>query len=193
MSVVSVEGQPVKRKQRIEELRQELTEAELAEAVNEVTPVTHTVSLTTRDKTSKLGPSVFVKLGVNGVLTDALIDTGSPATIVSLQFILGILANSKDDSQTVQEWRNETLERFAAPAVTLTGCGGNRLNIIAQIPVVLSQGERKTEAVVLVQKGATHNVLLGTDLQAELGFSLVLESNRGRVDLLSQEAQEPSL
>ena len=193
VSVVSVEGQPVKRKQSIEELRQELREAELAEAVNEVTPVTHTVSLTTRDKTSKLGPSVFVKLGVNGVLTDALIDTGSPATIVSLQFILGILANSKDDSQTVQEWKKETLERFAAPAVTLTGCGGNRLNIIAQIPVVLSQGERNTEAVVLVQKGAPHNVLLGTDLQAELGFSLVLESNRGRVDLLSQEAQEPSL
>ena len=81
---------------------------------------------------------MFVKVGVNGVLTDALVDTGSPATIVSLKFMLKILADSKDSKQTVDEWRKETMKQFSAPAVTLTSCGGDRLNIIAQIPVVLS-------------------------------------------------------
>jgi hypothetical protein len=35
---------------------------------------------------AKLGPTVFVPVAVNGVTTKALIDTGSPATIISLDF-----------------------------------------------------------------------------------------------------------
>ena len=85
---------------------------------------------------------MIMQLGVNGVLTDALVDTGSPATIVSLKFILQVLADSKYGQQTAEEWRKKTMERFSAPAVTLTSCGGERLNIVAHIPVVLSQGEQ---------------------------------------------------
>ena len=83
------------------------------------------------------------------------------------------------------------MERFSAPAVTLTSCGGERLNIVAQIPVVLSQGERKVDTVVLVQKDAPHSLLLGTDLQARLGFSLFSETNGRRVDLLRADEDEP--
>ena len=74
--------------------------------------------------------------------------------------------------------------------MTLTSCGGDQLNIIAQVPVVLSQGERQTDAVVLVQKDAPHDVLLGTDLQAQLGFSLMLESHGRRVDLLREDGNQ---
>ena len=139
---------------------------------------------------STLGPSVFVKLGVNGVSTDVLVDTGSPATIVSLKFILKVLADSKDSKQTVEEWRKATMRRFSAPAVTLTSCGSDRLNIIAQIPVVLSQVERQTDAVVLVQKGAPNSLLLRIDLQVRLGFLLMLELH-GRVNLLRAAEDEP--
>ena len=132
-----------------------------------------------------------VKLGVNGVLTDALVHTGSPATIVSLKFILKVLADSKDRQQTAEEWRKETMKKFSAPAVTLTSCGDDRLNILAQIPVVLSQGELQTNAIILVQKGAPHSLLLRTDLQARLGFSLIVESGGRRVYLLRDEGEKP--
>ena len=179
------------RRQCIEELRRELRDAELAEDVDKATPAAHNVSPTPGSRECTLGPSVIMQLGVNGVLTDALVDTGSPATIVSLKFILQVLADSKDGQQTAEEWRKKTMERFSAPAVTLTSCGGERLNIVAHIPVVLSQGEQNVDAVVLVQKDARHSLLLGTDLQARLGFSLFSETNGRKVDLLRADKDGP--
>ena len=150
--VVSVDGRTNERGQRIKDLRQELREAELAEDVDKAAPAAHNVSPTPESKECTLEPSVIVQMGVNGVLTNALVDTGSPATIVSLKFILQVLTNSKDRQQTSEEWRKKTMERFSAPAVALTSCGGERLNIVALIPVVLSQEKRNVDAVVLVQK-----------------------------------------
>ena len=186
-----MEGRKDERRQRIEGLRQDLREAELAEAVDRATPAAHNVAPTPGSSESTLGPSVIVPLGVNGVPTDALVDTGSPATIVSLKFILQVLADSKDSHETAEGWWKKTMERFSAPAVTLTSCGGERLNIVAQIPVILSQGERKVDAVVLVQKDAPHSLLLSTDLQARLGFSLFSETDGRRVDLLRADEDEP--
>ena len=179
------------RRQRIEELRRELRDAELAEDVDKATPAVHNVSPIPGSRAYTLGPSVIVQLGVNGVLTDALVDTGSPATIVSLKFILQVLAESKDGQQTAEEWRKKTMEWFSAPAVTLTSCGGERLDIFAQIPVVLSQGEQNVDAVVLVQKDAPHSLLLGSELQARLGFSLFSETNGRKVDLLRADKDGP--
>ena len=61
---------------------------------------------------------------------------------------------------------------------------GDCLNIVAQIPDTITQSEQQAEAIVLVQKGAPHSLLLGTDLQPKLGLSLVLESQGKRMDLL---------
>ena len=47
---------------------------------------------------SRLGPSVTTKVFVNGVPTQALIDTGPPATVVSLQFALDIFVREKEDT-----------------------------------------------------------------------------------------------
>ena len=43
------------------------------------------------------------------------------------------------------------------------------------------------DAVVLVQKGAPNDVLLGTDVQPQLGFSLLMATSEKRVDLLVGE------
>ena len=83
------------------------------------------------------------------------------------------------------------MERFSAPAVELTSCGGEWLNIVAQIPVVLNRGEWNVNAVVLVQKDVLHSLLLGTNLQARLGFSLFSETNGRRVDLLRVDKDGP--
>ena len=107
------------------------------EAVNEATSAMHNVS------PAPVSSVVFARLEVNGVPTDALVDTGSPATIVLLGFILQVLAGGRDSKQTPAEWKMEMMKRFSASAVALTNYGGNRLNIVAHIPVTRSQGHQQ--------------------------------------------------
>jgi hypothetical protein len=73
-------------------------------------------------------------VAVNGVSTKALIDTGSPATIISIDFILKVLARQQDSNQTIQQWK----AKFLAPCVSLQNYGEHRLDIPAQIRVTLS-------------------------------------------------------
>ena len=54
----------------------------------------------------------------------------------------------------------------------LKSCGGNCLNIVAQIDVTLSREEQQIDTPVLIQKDAPHILLLGTDLLLLLGFVL---------------------
>ena len=124
---------------------------------------------------SRLGPSVTTKVFVNGVPTQALIDTGSPATVVSLQFVLDIFVKQKEDDKTPTQWREETFKRFSSPSVLLKAYSGHKLNILSQVTLRLTHGSKTVEAVVRVQEGATHELLLGTDLQSKLGFILVAE------------------
>ena len=60
-------------KQRVEELRRELHQAELAEAVRSVAAVMHQVAATEQGSEPKLGPTVFAEVAVNGVPTRASI------------------------------------------------------------------------------------------------------------------------
>ena len=138
-----------------------------------------------RDLESRLGPTAFAPVKVNGVTTDALIDTGSPATIISLEFILKVLAGERARDQTAQQWQEATRRKFASPDVALNNYGGQRLDIMAQIELSLTQGGRCVDAVVLIQKDAPNNLLLGTDVQPRLGFCLVMKNADGEmVDLL---------
>ena len=57
----------------------------------------------TRDaEEAQLGPAVFVAMEVNDVKIAALVDTGSAATIISLTFVLQILADQRDQSLKVE-------------------------------------------------------------------------------------------
>ena len=80
------------------------------------------------------------------------------------------------------------LEKFKSPEIALTSYGGNHLEMITQFPVQLMQGRRSIDTVVLVQKGAPNDVLLGTDVQVQLGFSFMVErSDQESIDLLVGE------
>ena len=48
----------------------------------------------------RLGPTVYAPVAVDGVTTNALVDTGSPATIVSLEFALKVLRRNRPEEQT---------------------------------------------------------------------------------------------
>ena len=124
------------------------------------------------DRSPNLGPTVFVSVEVNGVNTSALVDTGSPATIISLEYILQILADQREQHVPLGQWKKQVLQRFSAPDAALRSYGGHRVDIVSQIPVQLRLGTECMDAVVLVQKRAPHKLLLGTDTQPALGIAL---------------------
>ena len=152
-----------------------------------------TVAVESGGEDGQLGPSVTTEIYVNRVPTEALIDTGSPATIVFLDFVLDIFVKEKTDRQTPAQWKEATSKRFSPPTVLLKAYSGHKLNILSQVALTLSHGNRTTDARVLVQEGAPTKFLLGTDLQSKLGFALIAEMGDTRTDLLTGKAGTPEM
>ena len=96
---------------------------------------------------------------MTGVPLNALIDTGSPDTIISLKFAMEVLSTESGKYNSPQEWKEAIASRFETPCVSLKSYDGSRLEIVAKLPVTLSQGEFVTKAVVLVQRDAPHDPL----------------------------------
>ena len=96
---------------------------------------------------------------------------------------MDLLAAARRPHQTPAQW-----QKFSPPEVTLTAYGGEALDILSQIPLHLSLDDRTVKAVVLVQNGAPNDLLLGTDVQSQLGFTLSVETSAGRIDLLNRES-----
>ena len=105
--------------ERVEELRREL-KAELAADTAGVI------------RSMGLGPTIMAKVEVNGVSTEALIDTGSLATIISLDFAMVVMAKERPKFQTVEEWMVATQEKFEEPTISLKNYGGEKLDLLAQ-------------------------------------------------------------
>ena len=182
-----LERDPTSAQMEIQDLRRKLQEAELVEAVRAASNagVLNVVPSTGSTAKSRLGPTVFFPVKVNGMLTNALVDTGSPATIFSLQFVLRFLTGLRKPDETDEQWRQATMKKFQDPDVILKSYGGQRLDFMAQVELSLSRGDRETKRTVLVRKDAPNDLLIGTDVQPELGFSLVVTDPNGRVkDLL---------
>ena len=57
-----------------------------------------------REKSSDLGPTLSVDVQFEGSPVNALIDPGSPVSIVFLQFLLQALARQKPTEQDPTEW-----------------------------------------------------------------------------------------
>ena len=170
---------------RVEELRRQLREAELSSAVERTSGRLSIVSATDDSERPRLGPTVFVDVEVNEVKTIALVDTS--ATIISLDFVLQVLADQRDQRLTPVQWKEKTLQRFSSPEVSLTSYGGHGVDIVAQIPLRLKLSNKCTDAVVLVQKGAPNQLLLGTDVQPRLGIALIVQE----YDLLAHKKHGP--
>ena len=98
---------------------------------------------------------------------------------------MGIMVRERSN-QTPQQWKTETLKRLSTPNVSLRNYGGQPLNIIAQTTLRLSHGDHSINTTVLIQKGAPNQLLIGTDVLSDLGFSLRTGTERA-VDLLAHK------
>ena len=84
-------GEDEQLEERILELKKELHAAEMRIAAGSVSAVMHHIS-EDGNPGSGFGPTVVAMVKVNGVEAAALVDTGSPVTIVSLRFAMEVMA-----------------------------------------------------------------------------------------------------
>ena len=119
-----------------------------------------------------LGPTLRTQIVLEGESIEALVDTGSPATIVSLECIVSILAKRRPPTQSPEQWRKAVEKRLKKPSLNLNNYGGGELNLVRELEVEISRAGYSTKAVIQVHVGATVDLLLGTDLMSSLGFSL---------------------
>ena len=139
-----------------------------------------------------LGPTPTTTILVEGTPAEALLDTGSPVTIVSLDFLVKALTCEKEhlDNQTIRE---EVKSHLEPTAFKLRSYSGEALPIVKKAHVRLSRGHYTVDACVQVQMNAPVQVLLGTDLQPRLVFHLVdtEDPEQTRDGILKLEQQDP--
>lgn len=118
-----------------------------------------------------LGPVLTSEVKVEGTTTKALLDTGSPVSIISLDVFLQAASAGRTKDQSPDDWGKE-VHKHLPTTMSLHSYGGNELPVVAQVSCRLSRGSFSVEGVWQVQKGAPVNLLLGTDTLSQLGFSL---------------------
>ena len=133
-----------------------------------------------------LGPAVSVEVLLEGQMVNALVDTGSPITIASIDCLLDVFEKLRTPNQTLEEWQQEVKDRFQTASLSVNNYGGGEVNIIGQLPVLLKLGDKECCAIILVQKGATVDLLLGTNLLTQLGVCVLKTSSKDgqMIDLL---------
>ena len=79
---------------------------------------------------------------------------------------------------------NYAESKLKTPSISIRNFGGGRVNVLSQVTVDINRGSYQCRATILVQKGSTIELLLGTDLLTKLGFDLVKTSQEGEVTSL---------
>lgn len=103
------------------------------DVLSEATAMMHGVTSGSPTSTVKLGPVVTAEVLLEGESVSALVDTGPPVTIVSLECIMKTLAKKHRAEQSPTQWRKEVEKRLEPPTLPLWSYGGNELNLVKQI------------------------------------------------------------
>ena len=134
-----------------------------------------------------LGPVLTSKVNVDGSATKALIDTGSPVSIISLDSFLQVAAAQRNKDQTPASWAEQVRKRVQPTTLTLCSYGGTKLPIVGQVSCQLSKGNFCIQGLLQVQQNAPVDLLLGTDTLPHLGFSLTEGNEERATEILSGE------
>ena len=179
-----------KAKDKVAKLREELRAAELEVSLVENSVTTNVLhgSQDNPEEGKKMGrpiqgPIVEAEIYLEGHPTKALIDTGSPISIVSIDFLLQVLNRNRPEGTS--NWAHSIKDKLQPPRMTVRNFGGGEVNVICQCAVSLAYGEHSCDATVLIQKGVSQGVLLGTDVLKKLGFRVLIpDTEGGTTDLL---------
>ena len=160
-------------------MRESLTKAAVTTNVLQKDNTEH--SLGENGDSPSLGPTLTAEICVEGRPTKALLDTGYPVSIISIEFLLQALLNLNKEKPKEEFAEN----KLKIPTISsIQNFGGGRVNVLSQVTVDINRGNYKCIATILVQKGSTIKLLLGTDLLTKLCFDLVKTSQEGELTSL---------
>ena len=162
------------KKAEVAKLQKQLQDVEREVAMGEQTRTMHGISCP-QHQGVKLGLTPTTEVNFEGTNVQALLDTGSPVTIVSAKFLFQALSKHRLPDQTVEEWKDSVREKLQYSSVKLKSYGGGKLSIIGQIEVRLERGSNQTKAVVQIQNEAPVQLFIGTDLLSSLGVLFLLK------------------
>ena len=164
---------------------------DIREDINKVFVTMHGV--TSSDVSGKLGPVLTSIVEVEGEPVEALLDTGSPAKIISLEWLLQWLAKQHRKDQSPNEWKAEVENRLEPTTMVLQNYSGDRLQVVRQIKVYLARLGFVVDTPIQVQRAAPAKLLIGTDVLPELGYLFVQSTVEGEdFDLLRSKCNNSS-
>ena len=130
---------------REEKINHESNDTDIGEDINKVVVTMHGVTSTDVLGDVKLGSVLTSTVKVEGEPVEALLDTGSPVTIISLEWLLQVLARQRCKGQNPDEWKAEVENRLAPTAMVLQNYSGDKLRIVRQIRLTLARSGFVTE------------------------------------------------
>ena len=159
--------------QRIATLRNKLEEEELKASLENEKTTMRVLLAQGKQPKIVLGPTLTTTVCVEGQPVTALLDTGSPVSIVSLEVFLQVLKKQRPTGQTADQWAEAVKQRLQSADISLHHYGGDQLRLIWQTTTEIERKGNTHQVTILVQKNAPLDFLLGTDLMETLGFQLV--------------------
>lgn len=118
-----------------------------------------------------IGPKLEAEVGLEGSDVTALIDTGSPVSIVALDYLLQVW-RARDADVPLAEWKDKVRSALRKPSLALRAYNDMELELAAETEVTLTCGPERAHVTVLVQDKAPQKLLLGTDTLELLGFRM---------------------
>ena len=100
---------------RIHELPNELRKAELESVLDDVQGVLLNITSDMDKKEKRLGPTVTTTMELEGMPIHALVDTGSPVSIVSLHKLLLAFACKHPSGKPSKAWEEEMRKKLRNP------------------------------------------------------------------------------
>lgn len=151
-------------------------------ALDEAMATMYGVTPTNSFAAATLGLTIRTQVTLEGEIVEALVDTGSPATIVSLKCIIDVLAKKRPPRQSPQQWREAVQKRLQKPSIPLRNYGGGELNLVRELEVKIARAGYSMKSVIQIHVGSSVELLLGTDVLSHLGFSLLAKSTGGTTE-----------
>ena len=92
----------------------------------------HNIKLSETPQDTALGPTPMSQVTLDSAPVQALLDTGSPISTVSLEFYLKPAAQNRTSQQTPAEWGEEVLKKLMPTTVSLRSYGEDEIEIVSQ-------------------------------------------------------------
>lgn len=168
------------------EAEDEFTEAQLEEMLarcrlrNEREQVgsayanTCTVTTESEESNKVVGPTLFLDVEIEGVSVEAVVDCGSPATIISRSMLHEIARNLRRTGKPLPELSKPSIKVYGKDGKK----GGHELVCTAQLEVTIQADGKRACVPVIVQPDSEQACLLGTNATSLLGLKFLRANNK---------------